>query len=44
MPWYNGNYPPSYENQPAALRERRLKLPINYWNREWMKVLQLQPA
>ena len=22
MPWYNGDYPPSYKNQPKKLREK----------------------
>lgn len=22
MPWYNGDYPPSYKNQPKYLREK----------------------
>ena len=26
MPWYNGNYPPSYKNQPADLREKAVEI------------------
>ncbi|MDQ0641123.1 uncharacterized protein YdaT [Pedobacter sp. W3I1] len=26
MPWYNGDYPPSYKNQPAALREKAVEI------------------
>jgi uncharacterized protein YdaT len=22
MPWYNGDYPPSYKNQPKEIREK----------------------
>jgi len=22
MPWYNGDYPPSYKNQPRKIREK----------------------
>jgi len=22
MPWYNGDYPPSYKNQPKKIREK----------------------
>ena len=26
MPWYNGDYPPSYKNQPAYLREKAVEI------------------
>lgn len=26
MPWYNGDYPPSYKNQPAKLREKAVEI------------------
>ena len=26
MPWYNGDYPPSYKNQPRKLREKAVEI------------------
>jgi len=26
MPWYNGDFPPSYKNQPEALREKAVEI------------------
>lgn len=26
MPWYNGDYPPSYKNQPEYLREKAVEI------------------
>jgi uncharacterized protein YdaT len=26
MPWYNGNYPPSYKNQPLKLRNKAVEI------------------
>ncbi|HET7002960.1 MAG TPA: hypothetical protein VFI33_16655 [Puia sp.] len=26
MPWYNGNYPPSYKYQPLPLREKAVEI------------------
>jgi uncharacterized protein YdaT len=26
MPWYNGDYPPSYKNQPIKLREKAVEI------------------
>jgi uncharacterized protein YdaT len=26
MPWYNGNYPPSYKNQPKKIREKAVEI------------------
>ncbi|MFA6084598.1 hypothetical protein [Mucilaginibacter sp.] len=26
MPWYNGDYPPSYNNQPKKLREKAVEI------------------
>jgi uncharacterized protein YdaT len=26
MPWYNGDYPPSYKNQPSELREKAVEI------------------
>ena len=26
MPWYNGDYPPSYKNQPPVLREKAVEI------------------
>ena len=26
MPWYNGNYPPSYKNQPADIRAKAVEI------------------
>jgi uncharacterized protein YdaT len=26
MPWYNGDYPPSYKNQPPELREKAVEI------------------
>src|ERR1700710_353285 len=26
MPWYNGNFPPSYKNQPIPLREKAVEI------------------
>jgi len=26
MPWYNGDYPPSYKNQPGHLREKAVEI------------------
>jgi len=26
MPWYNGDYPPSYKNQPVRLREKAVEI------------------
>lgn len=26
MPWYNGDFPPSYKNQPKALRDKATEI------------------
>jgi uncharacterized protein YdaT len=26
MPWYNGDYPPSYKNQPAHIRDKATEI------------------
>jgi len=26
MPWYNGDYPPSYKNQPLTLRQKAVEI------------------
>ena len=26
MPWYNGDYPPSYKNQPKYLRDKATEI------------------
>lgn len=26
MPWYNGDYPPSYKNQPRNIREKAVEI------------------
>lgn len=26
MPWYNGDFPPSYKNQPTELREKAVEI------------------
>jgi len=26
MPWYNGDYPPSYRNQPKKIREKAVEI------------------
>ncbi len=26
MPWYNGDYPPSYKNQPSKLRQKAVEI------------------
>jgi Uncharacterized protein conserved in bacteria len=26
MPWYNGDYPPSYKNQPLKLRDKAVEI------------------
>lgn len=26
MPWYNGDYPPSYKNQPVKIREKATEI------------------
>ncbi|HTD99023.1 MAG TPA: hypothetical protein VK668_07030 [Mucilaginibacter sp.] len=26
MPWYNGDYPPSYKNQPIYLRDKAVEI------------------
>jgi len=26
MPWYNGDFPPSYKNQPKYLREKAVEI------------------
>jgi uncharacterized protein YdaT len=26
MPWYNGDYPPSYKNQPKELRDKAVEI------------------
>lgn len=26
MPWYNGDFPPSYKNQPVKLREKAVEI------------------
>jgi len=26
MPWYNGNFPPSYKNQPVQLRNKAVEI------------------
>ncbi|MCW4467656.1 hypothetical protein OGH69_01630 [Flavobacterium sp. MFBS3-15] len=26
MPWYNGDYPPSYKNQPEDIREKAVEI------------------
>jgi hypothetical protein len=26
MPWYNGDYPPSYKNQPRYIREKAVEI------------------
>ena len=26
MPWYNGDYPPSYKNQPEELRSKAVEI------------------
>jgi len=28
MPWYNGDYPPSYENQPVEVRQKAVEIAI----------------
>lgn len=30
MPWYNGDYPPSYKNQPIYLREKAVEIANEY--------------
>jgi len=29
MPWYNGDYPPSYKNQPPRLRAKAVEIANN---------------
>jgi uncharacterized protein YdaT len=29
MPWTNGNYPPSYKNQPLRLRQKAVEIANN---------------
>lgn len=29
MPWYNGNFPPSYKNQPVKLRNKAVEIANN---------------
>jgi uncharacterized protein YdaT len=29
MPWYNGNYPPSYKNQPERIRDKPVEIANN---------------
>jgi uncharacterized protein YdaT len=29
MPWYNGNYPPSYKNQPDRIRDKAVEIANN---------------
>lgn len=26
MPWYNGDYPPSYKNQPKKMRDKAVEI------------------
>lgn len=26
MPWYNGDYPPSYKNQPVKIRQKAVEI------------------
>lgn len=26
MPWYNGDYPPSYKNQPIIVRDKAIEI------------------
>ncbi len=26
MPWYNGDYPPSYKNKPVTVREKATEI------------------
>ncbi|WGQ10669.1 hypothetical protein QG516_03240 [Pedobacter gandavensis] len=26
MPWYNGDYPPSYKNQPKYIRDKAIEI------------------
>ncbi|MCF0075711.1 DUF2188 domain-containing protein [Dyadobacter sp. CY261] len=26
MPWYNGDYPPTYKNQPKKIREKAVEI------------------
>lgn len=26
MPWYNGDYPPSYKNQPKKIRDKAVEI------------------
>lgn len=26
MPWYNGDYPPSYKNQPPKIRQKAVEV------------------
>lgn len=26
MPWYNGDYPPSYKNQPEKIRDKAVEI------------------
>ncbi len=33
MPWYNGNYPPSYKNQPVSLREKAVEIANQLWEK-----------
>lgn len=30
MPWYNGDYPPFYKNQPIYLREKAVEIANEY--------------
>ena len=32
MPWYNGDYPPSYKNQPKVLREKAVEIANALWH------------
>jgi uncharacterized protein YdaT len=29
MPWYNGDFPPSYKNQPVKLRKKAVEIANN---------------
>lgn len=38
MPWHNGDFPPSYKNQPRKIRDLATEIANKYWNAPAMKV------
>jgi len=45
MPWHNGDYPPSYKNQPKKIRDKATEIANEVLKKQpGMKVKQSQPG